>query len=66
LKDFSKVYLKPGESKTVSFKIDTEKLSFYNQQMKWTAEEGDFKLMIGSSSDQILLSGNFFLSQPDK
>ncbi|MEO6523122.1 MAG: glycoside hydrolase family 3 N-terminal domain-containing protein [Mucilaginibacter sp.] len=61
LKDFRKVFLQTGESKEVSFVIDKEKLSFYNQQMKWGTEPGDFKLMIGNSSDNILLESKFEL-----
>jgi len=61
LKGFEKIYLKPGESKTVSFVIDKEKLSFYNQQMQWGTEPGEFRLMIGNSSDHILLQDKFEL-----
>lgn len=61
LKDFQKIHLKPGESKTVSFKIDKEKLSFYNQQMVWGTEDGDFNLMVGNSSDNILLDAKLEL-----
>jgi beta-glucosidase len=53
--------LKPGESKTVTFTIDQQKLSFYNQQLKWGAESGDFKLMIGTASDNIKLEKDFRL-----
>jgi beta-glucosidase len=59
LKDFQKVFLKAGESRDLTFVIDKEKLSFYNQQMKWDVEPGDFKLMIGNSSDNIMLESNF-------
>jgi beta-glucosidase len=61
LKDFQKVYLKPGETKQLLFNIDKEKLSFYDQKMNWIAEPGEFKLMIGNSSDHITLSQNFQL-----
>jgi beta-glucosidase len=61
LKGFEKVYLKPGESKTVKFVVGKELLSFYDQQMKWGAEAGDFKLMIGNSSDHIMLEDKFEL-----
>jgi beta-glucosidase len=61
LKGFEKVYLKPGETKNISFVIDKEKLSFYNQQMQWGTEPGQFMVMIGNSSDHILLQSNFEL-----
>jgi len=57
LKDFQKVALKPGESKTLTFTIDKDKLAFYNQQLAWVAEPGEFQLMVGSASDDIRLSG---------
>jgi len=62
LKDFQKVSLKAGEAKNISFTIDKEKLSFYNQQLKWGAEAGDFKLMIGTASDKIKLEKDFILT----
>jgi len=61
LKDFQKVSLNPGESKEISFTIEKEKLSFYDQNMNWSAEPGEFKLMIGNSSDNILLEKDFSL-----
>lgn len=61
LKDFKKIKLNIGESKTIKFIISKEKLSFYNQQLQWVAEPGDFELMIGASSADIRLKDNFEL-----
>ncbi|MDP4148593.1 MAG: glycoside hydrolase family 3 N-terminal domain-containing protein [Bacteroidota bacterium] len=61
LKGFSKVMLRPGESASVQFIIDQEKLSFYNRQLDWVAEPGTFELMIGSASDDIRLHSKFEL-----
>ncbi len=61
LKDFKKISLKAGESKTVQFVIDKEKLSFYNHQLQWVAEPGDFELMVGASSRDIRLKDDFEL-----
>lgn len=61
LKDFKKIHLKAGESKTVHFIIDKEKLSFYNHDLQWVAEPGKFDLMIGASSRDILLKDSFEL-----
>lgn len=61
LKDFKKIFLQPGESKIVTFKIDKEKLSFYNQKLQWITEPGDFSIMIGSSSADIRLKQSFEL-----
>ncbi len=63
LKDFAKVKLKAGESKTLRFVIDKEKLSFYNQLLQWVAEPGDFELMIGASARDIRLRDRFELVQ---
>ena len=61
LKDFTKIALKAGESKTIKFTIDKEKLSFYNQKLQWVAEPGEFDLMIGASSADIRLKDSFEL-----
>lgn len=61
LKDFQKIKLVPGESKTIRFTITKEKLSFYNDKLQWITEPGEFDLMIGSSSRDIRLQGEFEL-----
>lgn len=50
LKGFEKVFLRAGESKTVSFKITPELLRFYDYDLNHVAEPGDFDLFIGGSS----------------
>ena len=52
LKGFKKIWLEPGQSQEVSFTITPESLSFYNKDMKWVIEPGDFTLMVGTSSDK--------------
>jgi beta-glucosidase len=61
LKDFQKIKLNAGETKELKFSIDKEKLSFYNNELEWGTEPGDFDLMIGSSSEDIRLRGSFEL-----
>ncbi|RYY36508.1 MAG: glycosyl hydrolase [Sphingobacteriaceae bacterium] len=61
LKDFKKVLLAPGESKEISFTIDEDKLSFYNNDLQRGAEAGMFDLMIGASSADIRLNAIFEL-----
>ena len=53
LKGFRKIELKPGESKTVLFTISVEDLKFYNSDLKYVAEPGDFKVFIGSNSRDV-------------
>jgi beta-glucosidase len=50
LKDFCKVVLAPGETKTVQFVISPEKFAFFDKQMKFGIQAGEFEIMIGSSS----------------
>lgn len=52
LKGFKKIWLEPGQSQTVSFVINPELLSFYDKDMKWIIEPGDFTIMIGTASDK--------------
>ena len=56
LKGFQKISLKAGESKTVSFKITEEDLKFYNSDLKFVAEPGDFKLFVGTNSRDVVES----------
>jgi beta-glucosidase len=56
LKGFSRINLKPGESKIVKFKIGAEHLSLWNREMKQVVEPGMFKIMVGSASDDIRLT----------
>lgn len=52
LKGFKKIWLEPGQSQTVRFVINKELLSFYDTNMKWVAEPGDFTVMVGTASDK--------------
>ncbi|WP_348636632.1 fibronectin type III-like domain-contianing protein [Mariniflexile litorale] len=51
LKGFQKIFLKKGESKTVTFTISAEDLKFYNNEMQYNVEPGDFEIAIETSSD---------------
>jgi beta-glucosidase len=53
LKGFQKIFLKKGESKQVIFAIDVNKLRFYNEELKYIYEPGDFKLFIGGDSQNV-------------
>ncbi len=50
LKGFKKVFLQPRETKTVELKITPESLAFYDVNMKYVVEPGDFEIMVGNSS----------------
>ena len=47
LRAFDKIELQPGQSKTVSFTITEDKLSFINNNLKRVTEPGDFKIAVG-------------------
>ena len=53
LKGFKKIFLKAGESKAVSFSISAQDLKFYNSDLKFVAEPGDFKVFIGGNSRDV-------------
>ena len=53
LKGFQKIFLKKGESRQVTFTIDTDKLKFYNSELKYIYEPGDFKVYIGGDSQNV-------------
>lgn len=57
LKGFQKIELKAGESKTVLFTITAEDLKFYNSDLKFVAEPGDFKVFIGTNSRDVKDAG---------
>ncbi|MFP9115922.1 glycoside hydrolase family 3 N-terminal domain-containing protein [Flavobacterium sp. RHBU_3] len=54
LKGFNKLLIKKGETKTVTFEITPDDLRFYNIDMKFVAEPGDFEIYVGGSSDATL------------
>src|SRR5690606_38025496 len=53
LKGFQKIFLKKGESHNIRFEISVEDLKFYNNDLKFIAEPGDFKLFIGTDSKEV-------------
>jgi beta-glucosidase len=53
LKGFQKISLKPGESTKVSFTITPEDLKFYNYDLKYDWEAGDFEIMIGTNAQTV-------------
>ena len=59
LKGFLRISLKPGETKTVKFKLLPEDMALLDQNMKEVVEPGVFDVMIGSSSRDIRLKGKF-------
>lgn len=62
LKGFKKVWLQPGESKTVTIIISADAFKFWSPELKsWTVEPGEFEIMVGASSAQIKLKQSLVL-----
>ena len=53
LKGFRKVSFEPGETKTVTFTLTGEDLKYYNHELEWVLESGDFEIMAGPSSGDL-------------
>ena len=54
LKAFQKVFLQPGETKTVEMKVKVKDLAFYDETKKsWKVEAGEFVMQLGNSSRNI-------------
>jgi beta-glucosidase len=54
LKGFRRVTLAAGEKQRVEFIITPEQLGFWNAQMRFTVEPGEFKVMVGPNSEDLL------------
>jgi beta-glucosidase len=59
LKGFVRVSLQPGEEKTVCFHLPVNQMAFFDRDLELILEPGSFKVMVGSSSDDIRLTGSF-------
>jgi beta-glucosidase len=59
LKGYEKISLDPGEKKTVKLKLSPEELSLFDRDMNFVVEPGTFEVMVGSSSKDIKLKGEF-------
>lgn len=59
LKKFCRIFIPKGETKQVSFTLEAEDLEIVDQEMNHVVETGDFTVMIGPSSDNIILKATF-------
>ena len=50
LKGFKKVFIPAGQSVTIQFQLTAEDLSYYNHELEWVCEPGDFEIMTGPNS----------------
>jgi beta-glucosidase len=56
LRDFTKIYLEPGQSKEVTFKLSAKDLAFVGKDLKWRTEAGDFNITIGNQIKKLVYS----------
>ncbi|MGE7874664.1 glycoside hydrolase family 3 C-terminal domain-containing protein [Bacillus paramycoides] len=62
LKGFEKVALQPGEEKTVSFTLNKRSFAYYNVELKdWHVETGEFEILVGKSSKEIVLHDSLYV-----
>lgn len=59
LNGFERIHLHPGERKHVTFRVPVARLGFYDRKMDFVVEPGEVEVMIGSSSEDIRLTGRF-------
>ncbi|MGE5740409.1 MAG: glycoside hydrolase family 3 C-terminal domain-containing protein, partial [Candidatus Aminicenantes bacterium RBG_16_66_30] len=63
LKGFAKVRLRPGETKTVRFVLTPDDLALFDKDLKRVVEPGEFRILVGSSSEDIRLKGGFTVTE---
>jgi beta-glucosidase len=59
LRGFERVHLSPGEAKTVNFVLTFDDLALWDRNMRFVVEPGEFRVMVGSGSEDIRLTGEF-------
>ena len=63
LRGFERITLKAGETKKLKFRLNPDDLALLDKNMNWTVEAGKFRIMIGSSSEDIRLTKDFVVVQ---
>jgi beta-glucosidase len=63
LRGFVKVRLEPGQRKTVRFELSPDDLALYDRDLKRVVEPGEFRIFVGSSSEDIRLKGHFTVTE---
>lgn len=64
LKGFQRVFLQPGEQKSVTFRLPASQLGFYNLNMQYQVEPGEFKVYVGGNSQETLASNFEIVNMP--
>jgi beta-glucosidase len=67
LKGFTKVHLKPGESKTVSIPVDSRSLAYYvDEAASWDVDAGKFNILVGPDSENLSMKGTLTTLMPER
>jgi len=59
LRGFERVHLRPGEAKTVNFVLQSDDLALWDRNMRFVVEPGKFRVLVGSGSEDVRLTGEF-------
>jgi len=59
LRGFERVHLRPGEARTVNFVLQSDDLALWDRNMRFVVEPGKFRVLVGSGSEDIRLTGEF-------
>ena len=65
LRDFTKVELQPGETKTITFRLPAKSMAFVGADCRWTLEEGDFLLRVGRLEQKIACTKSRVWDEPN-
>ncbi len=65
LRDFTKVELQPGETKTVTFRLPAKSMAFVGADCRWTLEEGDFLLRVGRLEQKVVCTKTKIWDEPN-
>ena len=66
LKAFERIYIKRGETRTVTFTLSADDLSIVDSQMRRVVEPGTFTVLVGAASNDIRLRGKLTVSPSEK
>ena len=58
LREFERITLEPGASKTVNFELSTRDLAFVGLDLKWKCEKGEFELQVGGMTEKFEVTGD--------
>ena len=65
LRDFTKVELQPGETRTVTFRLPAKSMAFVGADCRWTLEEGDFLLRVGRLEQKVTCTKTKIWDEPN-